>query len=730
MSKSTQTAGVQLWGGVECTDNRVEDRYFHQLQKSGHVARIADLQHLAELGLRKIRYPLLWETTAPQGVTSADWSWTDERFGRLKDLHIEPIAGLIHHGSGPLHTNLLDPSFAPGLAAFARACAERYPWIADYTPVNEPLTTARFSALYGLWYPHHRSDASFVRALVNQSRATVLAMRAIREVTPHARLVQTEDVGTVASARRLSYQATFENERRWLSLDLLCGRVDRHHPLYAFMCKGATEKELAFFCENPCPPDVIGVNYYVTSDRLLDHNLAAYPASMHGGNGRDAYVDVEAVRTPAGLRGHANALRSTWQRYHLPLAITEVHLDCHREDQLRWLDEAWRAAVQVKCEGIEVHAITVWSLLGAYDWNSLCTKDEGHYESGAFDTRSGQLRPTAVARAIRSLASTGRFWHPAMPGQGWWRRANAQPLANAGNQGRSLCFESAPKKPLHLLYDEPGATELILVVADGGPVACGLLRACEDRHLHHFVCTPDELQRIGTQMHVRMANGIKPWAVVHAARGHMGASAVFAAAHKLPFVTFLADLQTSGNANGSIDEAQPFVGADAMTRATLHDESVAKDVHSRALFLRAGPLFGTPCDDCVFAQALSLWRQGGTVVAPDDVFVSPVYIYDLVNVGLDLLIDGEEGTWHAAQHAPQTWLRLMRMWAAVQGMNEGVVRAPLASETCSLVQFGFASALTTTRGYVLPGLPGTLARYAREVPQPLAHVSHRKARTS
>ena len=26
----------------------------------------------------------------------------------------------------------------------------RYPWIDAYTPVNEPLTTARFSGLYGI----------------------------------------------------------------------------------------------------------------------------------------------------------------------------------------------------------------------------------------------------------------------------------------------------------------------------------------------------------------------------------------------------------------------------------------------------------------------------------------------------------------------------------------------------------------------------------------------------
>ena len=82
------------------------------------------------------------------------------------------------------------------------AVARRYPWVEDYTPVNEPLTTARFSGLYGHWYPHGRDDRTFARALLNQCRAVVLAMRAIRAVNPAARLVQTEDLGRTYSTPR------------------------------------------------------------------------------------------------------------------------------------------------------------------------------------------------------------------------------------------------------------------------------------------------------------------------------------------------------------------------------------------------------------------------------------------------------------------------------------------------------------------------------------------------
>src|SRR3954468_22578632 len=106
---------VQLWGGLECTVNRVRDRYFSQMERNGHDRRPSDLERFASLGIRAIRYPVLWERTAPNGPESADWSWPDERLSRLRELGVSPIAGLVHHGSGPPHTSLLDPNFATGL---------------------------------------------------------------------------------------------------------------------------------------------------------------------------------------------------------------------------------------------------------------------------------------------------------------------------------------------------------------------------------------------------------------------------------------------------------------------------------------------------------------------------------------------------------------------------------------------------------------------------------------
>lgn len=418
---------LELWGGIECTVNRVGDTFHNQLQRGGHDRRLSDLDRIAELGIRRLRYPALWELTAPREPDELDWRWTDERLKRLRELGIEPILGLMHHGSGPRYTNLLDDRFPELFAAYAGAVAARYPWIRAYTPINEPLTTARFSALYGHWYPHRRDDRSFVRATVNQCRATILAMREIRAVNSSAQLIQTDDLGHTSCTEKLAYQAKFDNERRWLSWDLLCGRIDAGHPLWKYLCEcGSSPADVAFFREHACPPDIIGVNHYVTSDRYLSEHPGSFPPNTWGGNGRHHYADVEAVRAlPLGSSGLAGALHDAWTRYRLPLAVTEVHLGCTREEQLRWLWQAWKTGRQLRAGGMDLRAVTAWALFGSFDWNSLLTINAGNYEAGAFDVRHPAPRRTALAKLIGAVA-TGTEFHPAavLEQPGWWQRSD------------------------------------------------------------------------------------------------------------------------------------------------------------------------------------------------------------------------------------------------------------------------------------------------------------------
>ncbi len=717
--RPNQSGGPELWAGVEGTVNRVGDRYFDQCAWSGHDDRSSDIERLVGLGIKAVRYPVLWEKTAPEPAGPADWSRPDARLGRLRELGVRPIVGLVHHGSGPPHTSLLDPAFAEGLAGYAGRVAERYPWVDAYTPVNEPLTTARFSALYGHWYPHRRDDRAFVTALLTQCRAVVLGMAAVRRVNPAAALVQTEDLGETYAPPALAYQADFDNHRRWLTWDLLCGRVDRRHPLWDYLTgHGASARELDFFRANPCPPDVIGVNHYVTSERYLDDQVDRYPATLVGGNGRDAYVDVEAVRSQFdSATGIAGLLRQTWERYRRPVAVSEAHLGGHREDQVRWLRHVWEGAVAARSAGADVRAVTVWAAFGSFDWDSLVTNPRGHYEPGPFDVRYDPPRPTALAGVTRDLSAGRVPAHPLWEGAGWWARADRFLFADRAAPCLGPRFGGRP----------------VLVTGATGTLGRAVMRIAHARGLAAVGLGRADLDAADPEAVRAALAHHRPWAVVNAAgyvavdaaesdpercrRENVFAAGVVATAAadcRLPVVTFSSDLVFDGRAD------RPYRERDAVAPLNVYGESKAaaeREVlcrHPAPLVVRTSAFFG-PWDASNFVyHAVRSLGSGEEFAAVEDVTVSPTYVPDLVSETLDLLIDGATGVWHVAGPDAVTWADLALAAGAAAGIDPHRVRPVPADESGWIAPRPAYSVLGSSLGRRLPPLAETLARWARE----------------
>jgi dTDP-4-dehydrorhamnose reductase len=721
---------LELWGGVECTVNRVGDRYHDQLEQTGHAGRAGDLRRIAALGIRRLRYPVLWERVAPLSPLRTDWKWTDQRLDELQSLGISPVAGLVHHGSGPMYSTLLDGDFPERLAAYARQVAERYPWIDAYTPINEPLTTARFCGLYGHWYPHGRSDATFVRVLLQQCRAIVLAMRAVREVNPSAHLVQTDDAGKTFSTRLLAYQAQFENERRWLAWDVLFGVVDRAHPLWRYLrAAGATSAELQWFLDNPCSPDIVGLNYYLTSDRYLDERLELYPHAAVGGNGRDVYVDVEAVRTCRAISGHGAILHEAWQRYGRPLAITEVHLGSTREEQMRWMLEAWDAAHSARRGGVDVRAVTAWALFGLRDWDSLVTRLDGHYEPGAYDIRGPQPCTTALGSLLADLASGRSPTPPVLDSPGWWRR-----------QGRLWVIphpdpypHGFPPAPLAMRDRARVARRPILIAGGHGTLATAFARICAARGLGYVLLSRSELD-IADEMSVAAAfERLRPWAVVNAAgyarvdeaeldqercrrENSTGAQRLAeASSHRgVRLLCFSSDLVFDGCSRQPYREGDRVAPLSAYGRSKADAETVVQAACPDALIARTSACFG-PWDQAnAVHRAITAFAADRRWRAPSDQRLSPTYVPDLVNVSLDLLIDGADGIWHLANEGDVSWSELARKAASALGYSTDLV------EDCSTEELGLAavrpaySVLGTDRGQRLPALDDALAKFGAE----------------
>ncbi|PSB22536.1 dTDP-4-dehydrorhamnose reductase [filamentous cyanobacterium CCP1] len=738
---------LELWGGIECTVNRVGDEYFDQLEWNGHAARLEDLDRFAMLGIQALRYPILWERIAPNGLEQADWTWADQRLERLRELEIRPIVGLIHHGSGPGYTSLVDPAFPEKLAEFADAVAHRYPWITHYTPVNEPLTTARFSGLYGHWYPHGREDFIFIRALLAQCRAIICSMQAIRQVNATAQLVQTEDLGKTFSTPLLAYQAEFENHRRWLSFDLLCGRVDARHPLWNYLQQAGIESaELEWFLEHPCPPDIVGVNHYITSDRFLDERLEWYPVDTHGGNGKHNYADVAAVRVCVeGKTSPEDLLHETWNRYQLPIAVTEVHLGCTREEQLRWLQEVWDAAQSVRQDGIAVRAVTVWSLLGAYDWNSLVTRSNGFYEPGVFDLRSPTPRSTALAEMIRYLSQNQPYPHPLLAVPGWWQRDDRflHPPVSYAQQDAKLESQTHIKQRSrtihHRLLSSVSSLPTIspsrplLITGATGTLGQAFARICAVRGIPYVLASRKAMDITNSVSVHNMLSELNPWAVINAAgyvrvddaerepyvcwSTNAEGAAVLAKAclhREIALVTFSSDLVFDGSHNTPYLESSPVSPLNVYGHSKARSEEWVLAVHPYSLVIRTSAFFG-PWDQHNFLTiALLTLSAGETFRTTEDTTVSPTYVPDLVNVTLDLLIDGECGIWHLANVGATTWAELARFTAKQAGLNAAHVQAHPNESLGWIAPRPVYSVLGSERATLLPTLDHAIHRYLHE----------------
>lgn len=672
----TDHGQLELWGGFECTIVRVGSDFRDQVDDTGHRRRPDDLDRVRALGIRTLRYPALWEAISPDTPDACDWTWQDERLDRLQRLGIRPILGLLHHGSGPRYTNLLDPDFPQLFARHAARVAQRYPWVDAYTPVNEPLTTARFSALYGHWYPHRRDLGDFLRATVHQCKATVLAMRAIRAVRPGAELIQTEDIGKTFSTLDLEAQARYENDRRWLSLDLLCGRVDRHHPWRdTFRAHGVADRDLDLFLDGEGAPDVIGVNHYLTSERFLDGDWHRYPEQFRGGNGVVTYADAEAVRAglPDAMIGPRARLREVLERFGRPVAVTEAHLGCSREEQLRWLAEVWHDAHALKAEGADVRAVTVWALAGSVDWPSLLTERRGLYEPGAFDVRAPVPRVTALGRSAAALATSGSFDHPTL-GRGWWRRP-ARLYGHVLHEAGSSQDDSAPR----------------LLIGDGdGALATGFVAECEARGLP-WAPLPASAPSDGPAAQDR------PWAIIDTGGSTADGHAALAAALDIPLVIFSSEAVFDGRLGRPMVEGdEPCPGGLAGARQ-LARERAATARHRRTLLIRTSLPFGSG----IRAGPGSSTMWAGSRFEPGSL-VSPTFVPDLVQAVLDLLIDGETGTWHLVNAGSMRW-------------GDAAARLGLAPPAPGPAQESpVVLALASEKAWIMPTLEHALARFARE----------------
>ena len=188
---------------------------------------------------------------------------------------------------------------------------------------------------------------------------------------------------------------------------------------------GSPRAELAFLQDNATPPDIIGVNHYLTSERFLDERVGLYPHSparrqrarpLRGRGGRARPVGRTRTLGPAAR------LREVWQRY----AHTDRrHGGASRLDPRRATEVAGRGLARGRCGAPGGSRHPRGDRLGAVR--------HGRLERVAH-TREPHLRARRVRHPL-SRATPDRacvrhrgtrrdrctFDHPVLDVPGWWQ---------------------------------------------------------------------------------------------------------------------------------------------------------------------------------------------------------------------------------------------------------------------------------------------------------------------
>ena len=388
----------------------------------------------------------------------------------------------------------------------------------------------------------------------------------------------------------------------------------------------------------------------------------------------------------------------------------------------------WRAAVQLRAEGVDIRAVTAWSAFGAFDWASVLTRHDGSYEPGLFDIRAHVPRPTALAGMVRTLATDGEYRHAVLEARGWWRseRRLAYPAVTPADR-RATALLRANRS----WSRRPTSSVPLLVVGANGTLGRAIVEACGHRDLACRAYARGDLDIADECAVARALAAVRPWAVINCAgfvrvddaeqertacwRANVCGAVTLAkvcAEHGLPFVTFSSDLVFDG------DKAAPYIESDSVRplceygRSKAEAERAVLAVSEHVLVVRTAAFFGHDEHNFV-THALRALAGGRPFVALNDVVVSPTYVPDLVDATLDHVIDGERGVWHLANDGAVTWEEFALHAARATGVSTKHLRGVSLAELALEAQRPRYTALASERGTVLPPLDSALSRFCR-----------------
>lgn len=396
-----------IWAsGIEDTfvpQTRPGHRALDEYELMGHYEHWReDLALAREIGVQALRWGIPWYRVEPQ-PGEFDWRWTDEVLPYLvQDLGITPIVDLMHYGCPFwLSREFHNPDYPRRVADYAHAVAQRYHGLIRwYTPLNEPIVNAAMCGRRGLWPPYLRGDRGYLRIILQLVRGIQRTIEAIRAVDPQSMMVHVEATSIhVAGDETLIPLAEHDTHHRYLTFDLLTGRVTPSHPLFCDLLRqGATVRELADIARAPAPIDLMGLNFYPQWTTKEIYVKAS---------GRFGYRIIDRQG-----QGFEAMLEAYYRRYGVPIMVTETSAVGPDVERRYWLDTSIAAVKRLRCRGVPVLGYTWFPLFTMLDWKYRFGRQSwetyrlelGLYRLGRTET-DPRWQPTPLVDAWRAYVN-------------------------------------------------------------------------------------------------------------------------------------------------------------------------------------------------------------------------------------------------------------------------------------------------------------------------------------
>ena len=323
-----------------------------------------DFGLLEQMHMNALRFSIEWSRVEPE-----EGSWDPSALHHykqyiqaLKKRGIEPIVTLFHFTLPVWFDQMGGFEKRANVAYFVRfvekVMTELGAHMRYVITINEPNVYANESYAEGNWPPNVRSKRSAFTVLNNLVRAHKQARAVIKQIQRRAKVSVAYNSSYVYAGDDAWLTRTAARAMQWGADDYYLSRVAKH-----------------------C--DFLGINYYF-SNRV-------YGYRVHNANQVLSDLGWEVY-----LEQLAYSLVRLWEKYHLPIMITENGI-ADAGDTLRkeWLVKTISAMQLAQQQGVNLLGYLHWSLLDNFEW------DKGRWPRfglAEVDYRTYQrtLRPSAL----------------------------------------------------------------------------------------------------------------------------------------------------------------------------------------------------------------------------------------------------------------------------------------------------------------------------------------------